>query len=186
VPRAEVLIGKGRRTFVSYIDRTREYCGAQGARSRSHGRATPRSRSRHSRSRAPYGRTTGPRASLDHPKPRARNVWYSGVTSSLSASNTEPPAPPDDLTLKLAADPLALRIADLAAAGEPPNHLSAAHRIEYALLAATAPLTVRELRAICRIRSETLCAAVFVNATPSNFEIALTRSGSAAHQPFGL
>lgn len=67
---------------------------------------------------------------------------------------------PDDLTLELATDPLALRIANLAAAAEPPNHLSAAHRIEHALLAATAPLTVRELRAICRIRSETLCAAL--------------------------
>ncbi|MFN8625942.1 MAG: hypothetical protein U0587_08180 [Candidatus Binatia bacterium] len=55
---------------------------------------------------------------------------------------------PDDLTLELAADPLALRIAkatppELA----PPDQPSPAARIEQALLAADAPLGVRELRA---------------------------------------
>ena len=42
----------------------------------------------------------------------------------------------------------------------PPNQIPAAQRIEQALVTATAPLTIRELRAVCRIRSETLCAAL--------------------------
>ena len=67
---------------------------------------------------------------------------------------------PDDLTLELATDPLALRIADSPPAAETPNQISAAQRIEQALVAATAPLTIRELRAACRIRNETLCAAL--------------------------
>ena len=66
----------------------------------------------------------------------------------------------DDITLELATDPLALRIADAAPAGEPPNQISAAQRIDQALVAATAPLTIRELRAVCRIRSETLCTTL--------------------------
>ena len=69
---------------------------------------------------------------------------------------------PDDLTLELATDPLALRIADAPPLAEPPSHTSPAHRIEQALVAAPAPLTVRELRAVCRIRSETLCATLDV------------------------
>ena len=66
----------------------------------------------------------------------------------------------DDITLELATDPLALRIADSPPAAAPPNQIPAAQRIEQALLTATAPLTIRELRAVCRIRSETLCAAL--------------------------
>jgi len=67
---------------------------------------------------------------------------------------------PDDLTLELATDPLALRIADSPPATAPPSHRSAVQRIEQALAGATAPLGVRDLRAACRIRSETLCAAL--------------------------
>jgi len=67
---------------------------------------------------------------------------------------------PDDLTLELATDPLALRIADAPPAVDPPGQLCAAQRIEQALIAATAPLTVRQLRAVCRIRSETLCTTL--------------------------
>ena len=66
----------------------------------------------------------------------------------------------DDITLELATDPLALRIADSPPPAEPPNQISAVQRIEQALVAATVPLTIRELRAVCRIRSETLCAAL--------------------------
>jgi len=66
----------------------------------------------------------------------------------------------DDITLELATDPLALRIADSPPAAEPPNQIPAAQRIEQALVTATVPLTIRELRAVCRIRSETLCAAL--------------------------
>lgn len=67
---------------------------------------------------------------------------------------------PDDLTLELATDPLALRITDSPPDAEPPRQLSAVQRIEQALAGATAPLGVRDLRAACRIRSETLCAAL--------------------------
>jgi hypothetical protein len=68
---------------------------------------------------------------------------------------------PDDLTLELAADPLALRITDTTAPEvTPADQPSPAARIEQALLAADAPLGVRELRAVCRIRSETLCATL--------------------------
>jgi hypothetical protein len=68
---------------------------------------------------------------------------------------------PDDLTLELATDPLALRIADAAPPEVTPAKPSApAARVEQALLAAAAPLTVRQLRALCRIRSETLCATL--------------------------
>jgi len=67
---------------------------------------------------------------------------------------------PDDLTLELATDPLALRITDSSPDAEPPHSISPAQRIEEALVAATAPLTIRELRAVCRIRSETLCATL--------------------------
>lgn len=67
---------------------------------------------------------------------------------------------PDDLTLELATDPLALRVVDSSPADDSPTKSSAAHRIEQALVAATAPLTVRELRSVCRIRSETLCATL--------------------------
>ena len=67
---------------------------------------------------------------------------------------------PDDLTLELATDPLALRITDAPPLAEPPSQTSPAQRIEQALVTATAPLTVRELRAVCRIRSETLCATL--------------------------
>lgn len=67
---------------------------------------------------------------------------------------------PDDLTLELTTDPLALRIADPPPPAQTSSQISAAQRIEQALLAATAPLTVRQLRAVCRIRSETLCATL--------------------------
>jgi hypothetical protein len=68
---------------------------------------------------------------------------------------------PDDLVLELATEPLALRIADAA----PPELTSADQpspptRIEQALLAAPAPLKARELRALCRLRSETLYATL--------------------------
>lgn len=69
-------------------------------------------------------------------------------------------ASPDDLTLELATDPLALRIADSPPAPEFPNRLSAIERIDQALAAATSPLALRDLRAACRIRSETLGAAL--------------------------
>jgi hypothetical protein len=73
---------------------------------------------------------------------------------------------PDDLTLELCADPLVLRVTDTAPAPDaPPAELSPAQRIEYALASAPAPLGVRELRAACRIRSETLCATLDALAT---------------------
>lgn len=64
---------------------------------------------------------------------------------------------PDDLTLELATDPLALRIADSTTSPEPPGPIPVAQRIEQALATATAPIGVRQLRALCKIRSETLC-----------------------------
>jgi hypothetical protein len=67
---------------------------------------------------------------------------------------------PDDLTVQLATNPLARRIIDAAPDAEPPSQISAAQRIEQALVAAAAPLTIRELRAACRIRSETLCTTL--------------------------
>ena len=67
---------------------------------------------------------------------------------------------PDDLTLELATDPLALRVIDSPPTADPPNQISAVQRIEQALVAAAAPLNVRHLRAVCRIRSETLCATL--------------------------
>lgn len=67
---------------------------------------------------------------------------------------------PDDLTLELCADPLGLRIVNAAAITDPPPNTSPAHRIEQVLTTATAPLGVRELRALCRIRSETLCTTL--------------------------
>jgi len=74
--------------------------------------------------------------------------------------------PPDDLTLELCADPLVLRVTDTASAADaPPTDRSPAQRIEHALATATAPLGVRELRAACRIRSETLCATLDALAT---------------------
>jgi hypothetical protein len=74
--------------------------------------------------------------------------------------------PPDDLTLELCADPLALRVTDTAAAADsPPTDRSPAQRIEHALATATAPLGVRELRAACHIRSQTLCATLDALAT---------------------
>jgi hypothetical protein len=54
-----------------------------------------------------------------------------------------------------------LRVTDASPpADAPPTDLSPAQRIERALAIATAPLGVRELRAACRIRSETLCATL--------------------------
>jgi hypothetical protein len=59
-----------------------------------------------------------------------------------------------------------LQITDTASAADaPPADRSPAQRIEHALANATAPLGVRELRAACRIRSETLCAALDALAT---------------------
>ena len=72
---------------------------------------------------------------------------------------------PDDLTLELCAAPLTLRVADTAPVADPPAALSPAERIEHALATATTPLGVRELRAACRIRSETLCATLDALAT---------------------
>jgi hypothetical protein len=68
---------------------------------------------------------------------------------------------PDDLTLELCADPLVLRVTDTATTKDaPPSELSPTQRIEHALATASAPLGVRELRAACRIRSETLRATL--------------------------
>jgi hypothetical protein len=67
---------------------------------------------------------------------------------------------PDDLTLELATNPLALHVVDSPPPADSPTKSSAAQRIEQALSGATAPLGVRELRTACRIRSETLCAAL--------------------------
>jgi hypothetical protein len=68
---------------------------------------------------------------------------------------------PDDLTLELCADPLGLRIVDTpSTADSPPDFSSPAHRIEQVLVTAAVPLGVRELRALCRMRSETLCATL--------------------------
>lgn len=73
---------------------------------------------------------------------------------------------PDDLTLELCADPLVLRVTDTAPAAHAPRaDLSPAQRIEHTLATASAPLSVRELRAACRIRSETLCATLDALAT---------------------
>ena len=70
-------------------------------------------------------------------------------------------AAPDDLTLELATDPLALRIADAPPSEATPQHqVSPPARIEQALLAARAPLGVRELRALCHIRTDTLCTTL--------------------------
>jgi len=84
-------------------------------------------------------------------------------------------AAPDDLTLELCAEPLTLRIADPTPITDPPAELSPAQRIEHALATATAPLGVRELRAACRIRSETLCATLD----------ALTTAGRVVKSPAG-
>jgi len=67
---------------------------------------------------------------------------------------------PDDLTLELATNPLALHVVDSPPPADSPTKSSAAQRIQQALSGATAPLGVRELRTACRIRSETLCAAL--------------------------
>ena len=67
---------------------------------------------------------------------------------------------PDDLTLELGTDPLALRIAEPPPTIQTPTQLSPVQRIEQALVAATSALTIRELRARCRIRNETLCTAL--------------------------
>jgi hypothetical protein len=67
---------------------------------------------------------------------------------------------PDDLTLELATHPLTLHVVDSAPAPDPSSQVPPAQRIEQALVAAIAPLTIRELRAVCHIRSETLCAAL--------------------------
>ena len=69
-------------------------------------------------------------------------------------------AAPADLALELCADPLTLRIADTTSLAAPPAARSPAERIEQALTTATTPVGVRELRAACRIRSETLCATL--------------------------
>lgn len=78
----------------------------------------------------------------------------------LSVEHRAAPAP-DDLTLEICPNPLGLRVTDSASAADAsPPDLSPAARIEAALAMATAPLGVRELRAACRIRSETLCATL--------------------------
>jgi RecA-family ATPase len=65
------------------------------------------------------------------------------------------------LALAGAGDTLALRVldrqTDLDATSAPP---SAQDRVERALAAATSPLTVAELRRLCRIRTSTLCAVL--------------------------
>ena len=70
---------------------------------------------------------------------------------------------PDDLTLELATDLPALRIATgTVTPSENTDQLSIAQRVEQALGAATKPINLRELRALCRMRTETLCTALDV------------------------
>lgn len=63
----------------------------------------------------------------------------------------------------MAGEPITLRSAVGAPPAEPLSPISAAPRIARTLADAGAPFGVRQLRALCRIRGETVCATLDVD-----------------------
>ena len=64
------------------------------------------------------------------------------------------------LRLRTDDDHLALELVERTEAAESPSHLPVPERIRRALAAASAPVSLRELREACRLRKATLCGAL--------------------------